>query len=1004
MRTQSCSSALLLLIPLLLINGMTVSGDDEEQIIGLDGDSTRLPCLVDTAHCGDVYLITWSKFVNDMWKRVFIYRATRQTALLDLADGATTRADFYIKNTTAILQIAPLRLTDEARYKCDVTYTKGGCPSLSYAQLIVRAKPKDPILELSGVEYTDGSPVGPLLEEEQFNVTCTTRGAKPAPEVILYQNDEVLRTALETSTEDGYITSVVTYSNIFNRNDIRSRFRCEVRHVTFPEPKRIEVNITLHLKPRDISLKPPLMNIPEGGRMISTCVVQGANPPANAIWYRQGIELGSQPPSSHTRTEDDTFDTTSVLDISVNRYDHDVVFACHGTNEVMKQKGAIPLMDNYTMSVLFTPFVWIERANSEPVKQGTAVDIICNYTANPTNIFDYTFAKDNVTIHAADDKLYELIQDHSNSSASNSPILRILNVSKDDHGNYTCSLKNEMGWGNSSNSVSLDVMYPPSAKLEMNPMTVKDIDTMPKDVEVLLRCDVEDGNPTWTHRTRWYHNGVLFNETSEYELGLPGYRDQAGNYSCSLLNDADYGNLSLPVYLDVEYPPGAARIEIAELYAVKNKSVTLLCLLDGVGHPDVHAYSWYVNDTFLDETIANNYTIDNISMDTQRQYGCEGKNTVGSGPRGYMDLMQFAPPAIVEPLPPVFGALFNDSSIELRCRIECSPECSVQWLRTHPDKGTYNLMYDPLYTINTILDPANISENYFSGVVSTLRFNLQLFPNGLLDLSKDGTQNKDFIVHYSCVSSGNFVGQSVNSTTKFQVEYAPNNVRVNPERQNVRVGDRHELVQCRGKGVPPPQYQWFFNGEVVSNSSQLPPEYDLKKDHHGNYTCIASNKHGQATKVAYINIVYKPSCQIQPESSTGDDDEPDRLVCRVDANPAKFSVKWDRNNKPLNDKNVIIEGMSAVLVRDPDTERFHLGEYRCAPNNSIGFTECAYNVEGAATLPAGLVWIVLAVIIILLLLTIIVLLICLFRRKIKQYDITMVVPKEDSVRSYSTDK
>lgn len=102
--------------------------------------------------------------------------------------------------------------------------------------------------------------------------------------------------------------------------------------------------------------------------------------------------------------------------------------------------------------------MWIERANNEPVKQGSAVDIICNYTANPTNIFDYTFAKDNVTIHAADDKLYELIQDNSDSSGSNSPILRILNVSKDDHGNYTCSLKNEMGWGNSSNSVSLDVM------------------------------------------------------------------------------------------------------------------------------------------------------------------------------------------------------------------------------------------------------------------------------------------------------------------------------------------------------------------------------------------------------------------------------------------------------------------------------------------------------------------------------------------------------------------
>ena len=61
--------------------------------------------------------------------------------------------------------------------------------------------------------------------------------------------------------------------------------------------------------------------------------------------------------------------------------------------------------------------------------------------------------------------------------------------------------------------------------------------------------------------------------------------------------------------------------------------------------------------------------------------------------------MQFAPPAMVEPLPSVFGALFNDSNIELRCRVECSPECSVEWYRSHPDKGNYNLMFDPLYNI-----------------------------------------------------------------------------------------------------------------------------------------------------------------------------------------------------------------------------------------------------------------------------------------------------------------
>ena len=108
----------------------------------------------------------------------------------------------------------------------------------------------------------------------------------------------------------------------------------------------------------------------------------------------------------------------------------------------------------------------------------------------------------------------------------------------------------------------------------MNPTTVKDVDTMPKDLEVMLRCDVEDGNPTWTHRTRGYHNGVVFNETSEYELGLAGYRAQAGNFTCSLQNDADFGNQSSPVYLDVEcefsslQPPSSVHFLLVEISSV----------------------------------------------------------------------------------------------------------------------------------------------------------------------------------------------------------------------------------------------------------------------------------------------------------------------------------------------------------------------------------------------------------------------------------------------------
>lgn len=945
------------------------SSVETTEVIGLDGESVRLPCNVDKAKCGEIYFITWSKNVSDMWKRVYTFNDKVQAPLLDLNDGGVPRADFFLKNSSSILQIAPLRLSDEAHYKCDVTYLKGGCPSLSYTNLIVHAKPKPPLITSNGSENTheDGTVIGPLLEEESFDISCSTVGAKPRVNIEWFQEGQKLNISVKEETKDGYINSRATYQATLKRKDIGAKFECKVTHETLAEPYTAGVSIDLHLKPKDIQLIEPKMPIEAGERMKAICELYGAKPAADAVWYNGTQKMAVQPQVTPSRRDDDTIDSRSVLDVGVTRYDHNRTFSCRGTNKVMDNKGTVALTKSYVMQILFTPDVWIERADNETVKTGASVKLICNYTANPTNIFDFQFAKDNITL-PKESNLYETKKDEG------PPLFRIISVRREDHGNYSCVLKNEIGWGNSTNSIFLDVMFPPNVSLVLNPVTIKEPqDEAEEKAQVYLKCEVNEGNPVWLSRIRWYHNGKLFNETNDVELTLTGItREHSGNYSCQGENDADYGPISDPKFLDVQFAPGPARVVVASGYAVKNKPAQLQCILDDLGHPTAEKYKWDVNNVLTDFEIKN-FTIENVTMTTQANYSCKALNSVGEGPRGYMDLNLFAPPSIVEPLPPVFGALYNDTDIILQCRAECSPVCSIEWFRTANDVSLYNLEYDPQFSIETIVDPSDTTLNYFSGVVSYLKFNLGEWPHKVLERDKDKG-------NITCRSSSNFVGPSVNSTTHFRVEYAPEGIRVNPDKQRTRVADRYDMVTCRASAVPKPTYIWMFGDQILSETKELIAVHDLKKEHAGNYTCIASNKYGNATRSAFIDVIYKPTCIIELESSTGDEENKDQLVCKIIANPAKVTVNWYRNNKELH-KNIEQEGSNSILKRDEDSDIFQMGEYKCSPNNTVGFSECAFNVDAAAALPPGLLWIILAVIIIVLLIVIIIILICMFRRR-----------------------
>lgn len=119
-----------------------------------------------------------------------------------------------------------------------------------------------------------------------------------------------------------------------------------------------------------------------------------------------------------------------------------------------------------------------------------------------------------------------------------------------------------------------------------------------------------------------------------------------------------------------------------------------------------------------------------------------------------------APPNFIERPQPYVGARWNDQFINLTCRVECSPLCTISWSKNgRPiDKGLTNR-----YDVRELVERSNPTANIFESVRSTLIWNMAAWPGSQLDRMIDNA-------NYSCHSSGNIVGTGVNSTTTFGVE------------------------------------------------------------------------------------------------------------------------------------------------------------------------------------------------------------------------------------------
>ncbi|KAF8768326.1 Hemicentin-2 like protein [Argiope bruennichi] len=776
-------------------------------------------------------------------------------------------------------------------------------------------KPKPPDLYVDGSLVQNATTLGPYTEGSTFILDCRSSGGRPPPLITLWNGTRTLAAKSHVqTTEDGASDVIVTARFVLSRWDLESRLECRVQSNATPAPMIKWIKLDIHVKPVSLRLRGPTTPVVAGEMVSLTCTVEGSRPAASITWFNRSREVEPQPPASRDLMSDATYRTSSTLVFIASRHDHQGDFCCQGLNEVQKLQSQPPLFQIVKLDVLYPPSVEVLPKDGLIVNETGEAVLTCSFSANPPNVTEVVWYKDGKPVKTID----PLTLPNNNLKGGSPPGVPPLKPSnklvldgivRTEAGSYSCHVRNAFGRGNSTNNITVDVLYPPSVRVGVTPSVAAET------MEAMLTCEPVDGNPAVLMAVRWYHDGVQVPSSGEgTRLTLRNLtRDQSGNYTCRGLNTAGWSKDSGPKYLDIHYAPGSARITQLESVAVKGKKVTLSCQLDDLGHPPASRYLWESPTLTLGNNSKQILVMENVNASAEAVYFCAGRNEVGTGPLGHFTLKLSAPPSFVRALPPESGAARNTSAVRLMCHVECDPLCNVTWFR-----GTDSLHESKFFVTETLVLDPDPKRNVLRSVVSSLSWSLSHLPATSFDFSS-----------FTCLSSSNALGPSVNSSTLFRIEYPPENIQVSLHLLDVMEGETPEDVVCSASAFPPPKYMWTAGDAVLSRSRILSFNTSVTREMAGNYSCIVHNPHGHARADLLLRVNHRPDCTVRKDY---DDQRNVVLICRSIAYPAVSNFSWFRDNVSLNVQQRNERHENTLVIKTDD----NLARYSCVSSNALG--------------------------------------------------------------------
>ncbi|XP_057661910.1 titin isoform X1 [Diorhabda carinulata] len=999
----------------------------EYEVRAFIGDTVALPCRVDIQQCGQLHSVKWYKDANRVY--VLSHHGSGRAE-----GGATERMTVEYTNETngAVLKISPVEGEDEATYKCEITYlvVKENCDVIQIVKLKTLKIP-DVIKIHRGGDHTplpNATVIGPLEEEDEIDLICEATGGKPTPIVSWYNGTTYLKRAkyVVAKSKDDVEMGMSTLRLNLKRGDLLARFECRVESEALEQPIISWVQIDVNVRPLTINLTGVENHVVQGTNVKLDCKVSGARPPATIRWTNGSSSINEEDfdqtimesPISMKQIEekDGTFTTISSLSFKASHWENGKTIFCYAENEVMRKNSEPEYHSNLILDVRYPPVITVKptyaETNESTDNNVTYAFFQCVYFANPQELKVASWLKDGKPLVLNDTKKYV-------GGTTLNPPLYIMNVTREDMGDYACSLGNEIGTEISPDVVTLNVIYTPDVEVVMDPSTpVKASDKK----TVLITCNVTSGNPTNLTKVRWYLGGELMKEFPECNytnidehgngegnggpfcgldpsiLSLERVDESfAGNYTCKGMNAGGWGPESEPQELIVYYAPGPAKIRYSPSKVVKGGSVNLTCTVEFNGRPDNVSYVWHRGSHVLSNVTQSVYTIASAGLETRNNFSCAAENEGGRGAQASVFVNVYAAPAFTKKPPTYQGILYTSKNINLTCIVECYPQCSIVWYIDTVKLDTTN---NHLYTIETHFLPSNLQKNDFESINSTLIWNMSAWPGKMLNKSAANT-------NYTCQATSNNIGAGVSSTAEIAVDYPPEDVDTSLKIVNVNEGEKPAVVKCFGKGRPTLSYQWRTNytSEPISSNEVLDLQKITRSDSTA-YICEASNKHGSNTSIVYFNIRYAPECSITRVEKDG---QP-ALVCTALANPQDMTFLWrvkEGNKTSIETNNIIQEGVKSYLLLDSSVENDR--NYYCIANNSIGFSDsCQAQVNG------NLSWwnqdkmiiiiaSVVAIIIFVIIICIIIIILCRRKRADTKYNSPLEMEERENPDGHSPD-
>ncbi|KAG5898346.1 hypothetical protein JTB14_034328 [Gonioctena quinquepunctata] len=775
----------------------------------------------------------------------------------------------------------------------------------------------------------------------------------------------VVRTKYSANEIDnGVGTGISRLQLTLRRGDLLARFECRVDSDALEEPIISWVQIDVNVSPTGIKLTGVENHVVQGTNVKLDCVVHGARPAATVRWANGSnsimedalVESTQDFPIStkHRAEKDGTFTTISSLSFKASHWENGKTIYCYAENEVMRKNAEQELHSSLILDVRYPPVITVKPPNAT-INESTYTNVTsaflqCVYFANPQHLKSAQWLKDGKNLNLSDTNKFV------GGSISNPP-LYINNVTREDMGEYSCSLGNEIGTEISEDSIFLNVLHAPDVEVIISPSTpVKSVDKS----TVTLLCNVTSGNPSVLQKVRWFLDGDIMKELPECNyssIDVNGTTEMnggpfcsldpsimslqtvdetfAGRYTCQGYTVSGWGPVSEPEELIVYYPPNATSLRYFPSKVIKGASVTLECSVEDLGRPDNVTYMWFRGSHQMTEITTPNYTISSVRLQSRSNFTCIAVNEGGKSAPSTVFVNVFAPPTFYNSVSTYHGLLYSSKHINLTCIVECYPECSIVW---HKDGVKLDIAHNPLYYVETHFLPPNLQKNDFESINSTLIWNMTAWPGGTLNKSAPNSI-------YTCQATSNKIGAGISKDFEVAVDYPPEDIVASPKVVNVVENQAPSPVKCHGNGHPIPSYQWKKNytSDTITRTEDLVLG-PLTRADSGEYICEATNKHGTKVTQAYINVQYAPECSI----TTIDKDGGPSLVCTAQANPTNVMFVWkvrELNETFIETNNIVQEGLKSYLLLDSSVDNFRT--YLCYANNSVGVgVPCERDVAG----------------------------------------------------------